>query len=246
MIFWAMYDEGVVRTDSANHIDVAGNKGPDGLLGPHGEKEASFLAAGEIWSPVQVAMTRVPENFDGSIKVENDFTFVNLNQCRVEWQLIDFTSKEEAPAGFRAIKEGVVNPGNIPAGTDGVVKIALPANWKKCDALMLRVIDHKGNDVLEKTLPIADRENLAGKFLTSENRGIIRDASDPFRFQAGNSTFKFDDKTGILKEVKVNGKILPVSNAPFLVARPVKDSLVLDHKRGNVRVTGSDNEYKGG
>jgi hypothetical protein len=157
--------------------------------------------------------------------------------------MIDFTSKEEAPAGFITLSHGVVIPGNIPAGTDGVVKIALPANWKKCDALRLRVIDHQGNDVLEKTLPIADRENLAGKFLTSENKGVIRDASDPFRFQAGNSTFKFDEKTGVLKEVKVNGKTLPVSNAPFLVARPVKDSLVLDHKQGNVRVTRSGNVY---
>lgn len=243
MIFWAMYDEGVVRTDSANRIDVAGNKGPDGLLGPNGEKEASYFAAREIWSPVQIPMTRVPQNFEGSINLKNDFTFVNLNQCRVAWQFINFNSKDEAAAGFRPVSKGVVVPGNIPAGAQGAVNIALPANWKTCDALRLRVIDNQGSDVLEKMLLIADRESLAGKFGTPVRGEIVRDSSDPFRFQVSNTTLKFDEKTGVLEEVKVNGKALPVGNAPFLVAKSAGDSAVFDHHEGSVRVSGSGQEY---
>ncbi|RPJ84744.1 MAG: glycoside hydrolase family 2, partial [Acidobacteria bacterium] len=49
---WALVDEGVKRTDKDGILDTDGNHAPDGLLGPHREKEGSFFAVKEIWSPV--------------------------------------------------------------------------------------------------------------------------------------------------------------------------------------------------
>jgi beta-galactosidase/beta-glucuronidase len=48
---WVFSDEGVVRTDRNGVLDVDGNHAPDGILGPHREKEGSFYAIREIWSP---------------------------------------------------------------------------------------------------------------------------------------------------------------------------------------------------
>jgi hypothetical protein len=51
---WVLADEGIMRTDQSGRIDTAGNYGADGIVGPHHEKEGSFWAVKEIWSPVQV------------------------------------------------------------------------------------------------------------------------------------------------------------------------------------------------
>ena len=52
---WVWSDEGVVRTDQDGRIDNAGNQAPDGMTGPHREKEGSYFTVKEIWSPIQLA-----------------------------------------------------------------------------------------------------------------------------------------------------------------------------------------------
>ena len=49
---WVLADEGAVRTDQEGRIDTDGNHAPDGIVGPYREKEGSFYAIKEIWSPV--------------------------------------------------------------------------------------------------------------------------------------------------------------------------------------------------
>ncbi|GAB3836106.1 glycoside hydrolase family 2 TIM barrel-domain containing protein [Hymenobacter jeollabukensis] len=54
---WALVDEGLVRTDQRGIIDVNGVNAPDGVLGPHREKEGSFYAIREIFAPIRVRVT---------------------------------------------------------------------------------------------------------------------------------------------------------------------------------------------
>ena len=49
--FWALVDEGVKRPDTGA-LDLAGNRAPDGIVGPYREKEASFYTIKELWSPI--------------------------------------------------------------------------------------------------------------------------------------------------------------------------------------------------
>ncbi len=51
---WAMVDEGLARTDMNGYIDTDGVNAPDGVMGPHREKEGSFFAIREIFSPVHI------------------------------------------------------------------------------------------------------------------------------------------------------------------------------------------------
>ena len=42
--FWVFADEGIERTDQDRRIDNVGNAAPDGIVGPHHEKEGSYFA----------------------------------------------------------------------------------------------------------------------------------------------------------------------------------------------------------
>ena len=102
--FWVWADEGVVRTDQDGRIDTAGNWAPDGMTGPHREKEGSFFTVKEIWSPIQVALPVdaagvLPASWDGTVGVENGYDFTSLDRCRLEWQLLRFgaPSRRAAP-----------------------------------------------------------------------------------------------------------------------------------------------------
>ncbi|WP_297091782.1 glycoside hydrolase family 2 TIM barrel-domain containing protein, partial [uncultured Draconibacterium sp.] len=60
---WVLADEGLVRTDMDNVIDANRVNAPDGLVGPHREKEGSFYAMREIYSPVKINLNKLPEDF---------------------------------------------------------------------------------------------------------------------------------------------------------------------------------------
>ena len=84
---WVWSDEGVVRTDQDGRIDNAGNQAPDGMTGPHREKEGSYFTVKEIWSPIQLALPvdaagALPASWDGTIGIENGYDFTTLERAR--------------------------------------------------------------------------------------------------------------------------------------------------------------------
>ena len=87
---WVLADEGIERTDRNREIDNWGTNAPDGIVGPRHEKEASYLTAKDIFCPVQIAMKRLPGDFDGKIPVRNRYDFRNLSGVEFEWRLSGF------------------------------------------------------------------------------------------------------------------------------------------------------------
>jgi hypothetical protein len=102
---WALLDEGIVRTDENNIIDVNGVNAPDGIVGPHREKEGSFYAIKEIYSPVKIFMKELGNDFNGDIEVENRFHFTNLSQCSFTWSLINFHRPADLFAGSDTVEK---------------------------------------------------------------------------------------------------------------------------------------------
>ncbi len=221
LIFWAFADEGIMRTDQNNKIDVAGNKAPDGLVGPHLEKEASFYTVREIWSPIQIAMEILPENFTGDIEVENTFTSINLAQCKFQWQLVDFAEPDDREPGYTVQSSGSVKGPSIEPRDKGILKLKLPPNWKKHDALMLDGIDHQNNKVWTWSWPIINRKDIYSKALNNKTGEVVVDEDNPFVVYSNDLTLTFDSKTALLKEVKIKDKILGFSNGPKLYAQPL-------------------------
>jgi hypothetical protein len=95
-VIWALADEGVARTDHDNRIDPYGTYGPDGIVGPHHEKEGSYYAVRQIWSPVQLDPATLDQAFDGKLAVHNGYDIVSLDRVRFQWQLLRFATPEAA------------------------------------------------------------------------------------------------------------------------------------------------------
>jgi hypothetical protein len=115
---WVFADEGVVRTDRQGEIDTFANNAPDGIVGPHHEKEASFFTIKALWSPVRIDRPLLPPGFDGRLTVENHYSFTNLAQGRFRWRVFDFSGPSVFP-GAGALPEAGASPaaGALPGAS---------------------------------------------------------------------------------------------------------------------------------
>jgi len=214
---WALLDECVARTDQHGRLDCAGNQAPDGIVGPHREREGSFNTVREIWSPVQIlAAPQLPEDFRGSLAVENRYDFTNLKACSFTWQTARFPSADESKSGHIVLAAGTVVAPSVPPHAEGVVQLKLPASWRRADVLYLTAKDPAGHDLwtwswrLKKEADLASSEPKANT-QTREEGGLLV-------VQAGLLELHFSKTTGRLVAVSRNGKAIPFGNGPRFVA----------------------------
>jgi hypothetical protein len=141
---WAFVDECVARADRGGRLDCAGNGAPDGILGPRREKEGSFAAVRETWSPVVFT----DERFDGgALAVENRYDFTDLADCRFEWTLARLAGPSEAGVSHHAVARGAMPGPRVPPGSAGLLRLALPATWREADVLYVTARDPAGREV---------------------------------------------------------------------------------------------------
>ena len=100
---WAFLDEDVKRTDKNGILDSRGNEAPDGIIGPYREKEGSFYAIKELWSPVLIQDKSVPAS--AMVSVENRYSFTDLKDCRFKWEERTIRSRPN-PFGFHGRSYG--------------------------------------------------------------------------------------------------------------------------------------------
>ena len=89
---WVFADEGV-RNPHTRQMDTAGNQAPDGIVGPYREREGSFYAIKDIWSPIQV---KRETNVVSKIKVP-----------ATKPRLLSSTHLSETPDTFQLKTEGL-------------------------------------------------------------------------------------------------------------------------------------------
>ena len=154
---WVFADEGVVRTgdDGEAYIDVAGNQAPDGLLGPHHEREASADTVRKIWSPVLID-DALPEGFDGALRVRNAYDFTNLKQTRFTWELRRFHSPDEVTAGDDVVAKGSAESPDVGPGEAGELRLDLPTDRSRADALAVTATDADGLEVWTWVWPLRE------------------------------------------------------------------------------------------
>jgi hypothetical protein len=216
---WALLDEGVVRTDAQNQVDVKGNQAPDGVTGPFREKEGSYFAIREIWSPVQIAMTSLPSGWNGTIEVENRYDFTDLAGVLFRWQLVDFDFTQPT-AGHRAAAQGTAHTGSIAPGAKGNLVLDLPPDWQSHHALLLSADDVAGTTIGQwsfMTLAAsAMRAQVVGT--ASAQPVVIADNGASVNVTAGLLVYTFSRTSGLLTGITRGGSPISLRNGPSLAA----------------------------
>ncbi|MES2474520.1 MAG: glycoside hydrolase family 2 TIM barrel-domain containing protein [Verrucomicrobiota bacterium] len=210
---WVLADEGIARSDRNGAIDTWGINAPDGIVGPHHEKEASFFTIQDLFNPVQISLAKLPADFAGRIPVSNRYDFRDLASVRFEWKLIGRNATETVGG---KLPELAAAPGK-----SAELAIPLPADWKKHSALQLTATDSDGQQLWTWSWAIhpagnsADAADSAAPLTVSANQGKI------LATLSSGSTFEFDATSGRLIQAATNGKAIPLSNGPrFVGASP--------------------------
>ncbi len=203
---WSFHDEGVVRGDKHDSIDVAGNAAPDGIVGPHREKEGSYYTIKELWSPVYINTKPLSREFDGRIEVENRYLYTNLDQCKFEWKLLAFPKAGERTTSPKLIQKGIVIPPSLAPGNKGLLHLPLKIN-SQADVLYLMVYGTKGDTICTWSWALKQPEELAKAAVTVAKAGMITTKEDEQSLvvTCDGIAWHFDKRTGLLQEV-FNGK----------------------------------------
>jgi len=136
---WMFADEGVVRTDQGGRIDVFSTFDPDGILGPHHEKEGSFYSIRDIYSPVQIDRPALTASFEGALAVRNAYDFTSLQSCRFFWELLRYPGPADRNRAPYIIGYGAAAAPAIVPHAGGTLQLKLPADWRAADALAIAV-----------------------------------------------------------------------------------------------------------
>jgi hypothetical protein len=203
---WVFADEGVQRNDLTNMMDVKGNWAPDGIMGPYREKEASYYTIKQIWSPVQLPAA-LPENFAGTLPVENHYEFTDLSKCSFSWQLRKFGEA----TNFETIAENSIASPEIAPGKTGNLKLDLPADWKNADALAVTARDQNGHELWTWVYPLQPQN----KFTPTGLPVAATTAGDELQLKSGDTEARVAVATGQLLGIKIGGKDFSLTSEPI-------------------------------
>jgi hypothetical protein len=215
---WVFADEAVVRTDREGMLDADGNHAPDGILGPYREKEGSFYAIREIWAPVYFEDILITDHFEGSLQVENRYHFTDLDECRFSYRLVEFPSAEDTGQDKTTIASGSLAAPSVPPGKSGTIRIDLPENWREADALYITVHDPSGKEIItwDRAITLPDKYLKKHLSLETANEASYEENEAEVRLTGSSVTAVIEKNTGMLKEIRIGGGLLPFRNGPRL------------------------------
>jgi len=223
--FWVFADEGVVRTDEDGRIDTSGSDAPDGVLGPHHEREGSFYTVKQIWSPVQLAApAALAADWDGTLAVANHYDFTNLDRTTFTWSLVRLPAATD-PGGRGQLATGTVPGPAVPPHGTGRLVLPLPAGWRGAagsgpNVLDVTAKDSAGRELWTWSLPIpaAPAPPVIPSAAGAAASSSVRDEAGQLVVQVGVAEYRFDRSTGRLAGVRVGSRAFALANGPRLVA----------------------------
>ncbi|OIR07499.1 beta-galactosidase [mine drainage metagenome] len=233
---WAWLDEAVARTDENGRLDAQGDLAPDGIVGPHREKEGSYYTIRDIWSPVQIPLATLPANFTGTLPVRNRYDFLNLKTVTFAWRLMRF-GPPGALTGLRTLlADGRVPGPDVAPRTDGTVTLPLPADWRDADVLYVTAFDSRERALWtwswrwKSGLDSIGRAALATsprfpKYASPIQRPVepppvvaVADDGPKAVVTDGRETVRFDRTTGEIDGITYDGRAISLTGGPRLVA----------------------------
>lgn len=217
---WVYADECVSRTDKGGELDCDGNHAPDGIVGPYHQKEGSFLAIKEIWSPVHVNQKLITEDWDGRLHVENRFFYTNLNQVDFRWELISLPGPFDSVKTEEIIHQGAVaSPDVIPRG-NGYLDFELPSNWKEADAFRLTATDPHGREIYTWSWSISKPKDWVQRTVSGtedQSDSSLQETEDQFILTSDDVKVTIDKKSGYISHISKDGYTISLKDGPVLV-----------------------------
>lgn len=202
---WSLADEGIVRTDKNGIIDVAGNKAPDGIVGPHREKEGSYYTIKKVWSPVIVHTKTIPSNFNKQIQIENGYLYTNLNKVTFEWKQLHFPAAHDTAIAAIIRNKGVVKGPSLAPGEKGWLTLPVEPD-SISDALYLTAYDGDHKEIAAWSWPLQPPQAVAAKASVVPVSAInAQEDGTTLTINQDGIAYYFDKTSGYLQKV-FNGK----------------------------------------
>ncbi|HEX8429405.1 glycoside hydrolase family 2 protein [Hymenobacter sp.] len=213
---WSFHDEAAARTDQNGKLDAAGNSGPDGILGPHREKEASFYTIKELWSPVVIDKKFLAPGFDGRLEVENRYLYTNLNKCTFTWKLVSFPLPADKATAPKTDASGAGQPEALAPGAKGFLALNLPATWSKSDALYVTATGPDKREIFTWSWPIKYPKNIEKKYAATpaSTKVEVLDQTNTLVVKADGISYFFDKTTGYVQKVTNSKGDISLSGGP--------------------------------
>ncbi|NJN27291.1 MAG: beta-galactosidase [Cyclobacteriaceae bacterium] len=208
---WVFCDEAVLRTDMEGTVyDSDGNHAPDGILGPHREKEGSFYTIKEVWAPVQIAPVVVSPSWNGHLLLSNDYLYTNLNTCTFSWK----ATKTPAPGSDKVqlMAEGQFAGPDAEPGETKKISLSLNEKFKEADVLSLTATDAKGMEIYTWSWPVQQSKSIAKRItslpLDAAGKIETHEAEGKLSAKVQGMSFEFDLTNGrLLKVENTHGKV---------------------------------------
>ena len=215
---WVYADEAVLRTDKEDLVyDSHGNRAPDGVLGPHLEKEGSFYTLKEIWSPVQAEPFTVNKQWNGELILKNKFIYTNMNECSLKWEAVrsEPWSDKEMITG-----SGSVSLPDTKPGESSLVSIDHGNTLKQADLIRFKVTDPNGMLIYSISKPVIQPSEKTKDIFTEEtavNNITTKETDDLITVTSGDITISFSKSDGTISNIKNKNGHLSFSGGPVPV-----------------------------
>lgn len=201
---WDYIDQGVVRTDQNGIVDCQGDYGPDGIVGPHLEREGSFYTIKEVWSPVELELKD-----NTTLKVTNHYDFNNLNTVSINYEYLRMP--QPGNSGEQVLSKGTLAKADVPAHAVHEFKLPSKSGY---DALRISVVDGTGRNILTRVFA----QEKAPTVQTANGNYKLNQTDAVLTVNSNGRTYTFDKQTGYLKGITVGGKTISLTNGPRFVA----------------------------
>jgi len=215
---WVFSDETVLRTDKEGTIyDSDGNHAPDGILGPHREKEGSFYTIKELWSPVQIEPVVISPSWNGKLFIKNNYIYSNINSVSFSWKTIKTPLPNEGDV--ETLTSGMFDGPSAEPGETRFITIDVNENFKKSDLFLLTAIDQNGKEIYTWSWQIQHPKRIVERYLneviTNESDKIIIKKSDnEIKATINNLEFTFSLEDARLLNIENSKKEIPFTGGP--------------------------------
>lgn len=210
---WDFADQAVVRKDKNDSLDTDKFRAADGIVGPHHEKEGSYFAIKEIWSPVHFERGEITEAFNGKFNIENRYHFTNINTCSFTWKLKRFDIRDSKE------KNGSTPAPDILPSAKGILQIDLPADWNEYDVLYVTATDRYQKELFTWSFPISNPAKTGERMIVREGDAKINVSvadTNLIYVNVKDISLAFNEMNGMLVSIKNKQGVLPFNNGPIV------------------------------